>query len=183
MTKYLISLLSLLRLLFIKYFLRRNIRFHFIQSHSPFISIKMKNCSHLVLGKNVQISSGCDIHLDNNATIDIGQRTYFNKRCILSSHNKISIGSNCLFGPDVKIYDNNHVYEYGKGVVPGQHKSFPITIGNNCWIAANVVILKGSTIGDNCIIGTGCIIKGNIPSNSITTLKQTLSNTNLIERT
>ena len=30
----------------------------------------------------------------------------------------------------------------------------------------------GSTIGDNCIIGAGCIIKGDIPANSVVTQKR-----------
>ena len=37
----------------------------------------------------------------------------------------------------------------------------------NCWIGANVVILKGVTIGDNVIIGAGAVIHKDIPSNSI----------------
>ena len=42
-----------------------------------------------------------------------------------------------------------------------------IRIGNNCWIASNAVILKGAEIGDNCVIGAGCVVKGVIPSGSI----------------
>jgi acetyltransferase-like isoleucine patch superfamily enzyme len=42
-----------------------------------------------------------------------------------------------------------------------------VTIGRNVWIAANVTILKGSVIGDNCIIGAGTVVKGNIPENHL----------------
>ena len=34
------------------------------------------------------------------------------------------------------------------------------------------VILRGTTIGDNCMIGAGCIVKGDIPANSIVTQKR-----------
>lgn len=42
-----------------------------------------------------------------------------------------------------------------------------IRIGNNVFIGANVTILPGTVIEDNCIIGAGSVVKGNIKSNSI----------------
>ena len=35
-----------------------------------------------------------------------------------------------------------------------------IRIGNNVFIGANVTILPGTTIGNNCIIGAGSVVKG-----------------------
>ena len=40
-------------------------------------------------------------------------------------------------------------------------------IGKNVWIGANTVILRGTKIGDNCVIGAGTIVKGDFPENSI----------------
>lgn len=42
-----------------------------------------------------------------------------------------------------------------------------VTIGNNIYFGRDVTILKGVTIGDNCIIGAGSIITKSIPSNSV----------------
>lgn len=42
-----------------------------------------------------------------------------------------------------------------------------IIIGNNVWFARNVTVLKGVTIGDNCIIGFGSVVTHDIPSNSV----------------
>lgn len=42
-----------------------------------------------------------------------------------------------------------------------------IKIGKNNFIGANSMILPGTNIGDNCIIGAGAVVKGNIPENSI----------------
>lgn len=49
-----------------------------------------------------------------------------------------------------------------------------VTIGERCWIGSNVTILKGSKIGNNCVIGAGCVISGKVPNNSIVRLKQTV---------
>ncbi|WP_455667719.1 DapH/DapD/GlmU-related protein [Phocaeicola sp.] len=40
-------------------------------------------------------------------------------------------------------------------------------IGSHCWIDSNVVILKGVTMGDNVVIGAGCVIYKDVPSNTV----------------
>lgn len=42
-----------------------------------------------------------------------------------------------------------------------------VTIGSNVYFGRNCTVLKGVTIGDNCIIGLGSLITKNIPSNSV----------------
>ena len=49
-----------------------------------------------------------------------------------------------------------------------------IIIGSKCWIASDVIILKGASIGDKCVIGAGCIIDRPIPEGTIVRLKQDL---------
>lgn len=41
--------------------------------------------------------------------------------------------------------------------------ALPVTIGNNVWIGASVVILLGVSIGENGVIGTGSVVTGNGP--------------------
>ena len=42
-----------------------------------------------------------------------------------------------------------------------------VKIGNNCFIGYQSLILKGTTIGDNVIIGARSVVKGDIPSNTV----------------
>ena len=46
-------------------------------------------------------------------------------------------------------------------------KDLPIKIGNNVWIGENVILLRGISIGNNCVIGAGSLITKNIPDNCI----------------
>lgn len=44
-----------------------------------------------------------------------------------------------------------------------------VTIGNNVYFGTDVIVLKGVSIGDNCIIGAGSVVNRDIPSNSVAT--------------
>ena len=43
----------------------------------------------------------------------------------------------------------------------------PITIGSNCWLAANVTVCGGVTIGEGCVIGAGSVVTRDIPPRSL----------------
>lgn len=45
--------------------------------------------------------------------------------------------------------------------------SFPIAIGDNVWLGANVIVLPGVTIGENSVIGAGSVVTKDIPANVI----------------
>lgn len=42
-----------------------------------------------------------------------------------------------------------------------------IKIGNNVLIGINCIILPNTTIGDNCIVGAGSVVRGKFPGNSV----------------
>ena len=46
-------------------------------------------------------------------------------------------------------------------------KQLQLKIGNNVWIGANTIIIAGNEDRDNCVIGAGSIVKGNVLSNSV----------------
>ena len=156
---------NLIRALFLKVRFGKCIKINWIQRISPNCAIKVFGHGKLFIGRNCQMESGCDLQVHSQGVLRIGQRVYMNKYCMVSAHGLVEIGDNCIFGPGVKLFDNNH--KFGKDGGCQELAVGSISIGKNCWIASNVVILKGTEIGDNCIIGAGCIVKGTIPSGSI----------------
>lgn len=59
-----------------------------------------------------------------------------------------------------------------RGVAAKQYKTAPIRIGNNVWIGANCVILRGTVIGDNSVVGAGTVLKGIYPPDSLIVQKR-----------
>lgn len=45
--------------------------------------------------------------------------------------------------------------------------TLPVNIGNNVFLGFNSTVLMGTEIGDNCIVGSGAIVKGMFPNGSV----------------
>ena len=87
---------------------------------------------------------------------------------------KITIEENCTISREVLFLVHDYSVhlpmvnigaEFSKGQVA--HFIKPIKIGSDTFIGARASILPGTTIGNNCIIGTAAVVKVNIPNNSI----------------
>lgn len=81
----------------------------------------------------------------------------------------IEIGSYCNFGGNVSIWDTDfHPIDYKlrRQGLEGT-KSAAIKIGDDVFVGANSVILKGVEIGDRAIVGAGSVVSKNIPSDEI----------------
>jgi acetyltransferase-like isoleucine patch superfamily enzyme len=105
--------------------------------------------------------------------VKFGENVFFNNYCTIDSRSSVEIGDGTIFAENVKIYDNNHLYKDVNVPLKFQgYSTSPIKIGKHCWIATNVVILKGVTIGDNCCIGAGCIVYKDVPEGTTLICKQ-----------
>lgn len=79
----------------------------------------------------------------------------------------IKIGRNCVVASGVNIIDSNGHEVYSLDRTVGTDTPMPINIGNNVWIGVNTIVLKGTNIGDNCVVAAGSVVKGVYPPNSI----------------
>lgn len=80
----------------------------------------------------------------------------------------VIIGDNVIMGPDVKIYSRNHVFTSLDSPIQDQGKEYYKTIiGNDVWIAANVVIIAGVKVGNHCIIAAGSVVTKDVQNYAI----------------
>jgi acetyltransferase-like isoleucine patch superfamily enzyme len=129
--------------------------------------------SAISIGRNVVFRDDCQLRSGNNGKLTIGNDVFFNNFCSFHCLDQISIGDNCQFGEGVRIYDANHQYRDKDRLISEQGiNSGKITIGKNCWIGANVVILKDVEIGDNVVIGAGAVVFRSVPGNTVVINKQ-----------
>lgn len=83
----------------------------------------------------------------------------------------ITIGKNATIGANCKIIDNDfHPLdaEQRRLNLNEEHTArAPIEIGDNCFIGMNSIILKGTRIGNNVVVGAGSVVHGTFPDNCI----------------
>ena len=132
--------------------------------------------SAISIGSNVEFRDRCTLRSGMNSKLTIGDNVFFNSGCSITCFSEIIVGNDCQFGEDVKFYDHNHEHKNKSDNINQQGYTFGgIKIGNNCWFGSNVIVLKGVEIGDNAVIGAGCIIYRSLPSDAVIINRQNLS--------
>ncbi len=82
----------------------------------------------------------------------------------------ITIGDNTMIGGNAKILDNDfHPVEVEARLADDKSKigTREIVIGKNCFIGCNSLILKGTALGDNCVVGAGAVVSGKFEDNCV----------------
>lgn len=126
-----------------------------------------KSVTGVTIGKNFKLETDAKVRVVEKGTLTVGDNCFINCGSYLTVMGNTKIGDGCLIGPNVMIFDHDHDYKCAGGIAAGQSVVGEIVIGNNVWIGANSVILKGTVIGDNSVIAAGSIVKGSVPENSM----------------
>lgn len=133
-----------------------------------YVFLKLLYGSSFVLGRHTTWRKRFSVMIDKEAKVEIGDNCFFNNDCSINANRLIKIGDGAIFGENVKIYDHNHKFADLNMAIKDQGFSVSeVVIGKHCWIGSNVIILKGSKIGDNCVIGAGVTVSGEIKPNTI----------------
>ena len=73
-----------------------------------------------------------------------------------------------MLAPRVSIYAENHVFDNPNITIKAQGVTkSAVVIEDDCWIAANVVILAGVTIGKGSVIAAGSVVNEDVPAFSV----------------
>lgn len=121
----------------------------------------------LKIGKGTTWRHGFHITIEGGQ-VEIGENCFFNNYCSINSLKKVTIGDGTIFGSNCHIYDHNHRFSDLETSIKAQGYTLGEThIGKHCWFGTNVVVLKGVTIGDNCVIGAGVVVSEDVPEGTI----------------
>lgn len=136
----------------------------------------------IVFGNNLQMNNGmmanqigyntpCVFRAEGGSII-IGDNVGMSQTTLMAKSANITIGNNVKLGSGVKIYTTDfHCLDYMKRrdskIDMTERRCAGVSIGDDCFIGAGVVILKGVHIGARSIIGAGRIVTKDIPADYI----------------
>lgn len=132
----------------------------------PRVSLTIDGGS-ITIGRRLQLREGCEVWA-LGGDIVIGSNVFVNRFCSIISRARIEIGSDCLFGPNVGVYDHDHGFDDPTQPIWMQkHTAAPISIGANVWIGANVVITAGARIEDGTVVAANSVVTGTLESGGV----------------
>lgn len=129
---------------------------------------RIKKCRVIFCGDNNKVLFGSDCRGQNivvwcseGSSVVIGKKADFTDsiQLVAQEGTRIKIGDNCLFADNVtfRTGDSHGIYDENEIRI---NVARNISVGNHVWFASNSTVLKGTTIGDECVIGTSSLLTG-----------------------
>lgn len=128
----------------------------------------MTGFENIEIGDNVSIMRHCSLYADTGL-VRIGSNFSMNANSSIDANGgEIQIGDNVLVAQNVVFRAADHCFETLEKPIREQgHKRGSIVVGNDCWIAANVVVTRNVTIGERSIVGAGSVLTKDVAPFSI----------------
>ena len=148
---------------------------HVVKRESMYIWIKkivnkipcwyLRKILYLFMG--MKIGSGSRINagtiIDTPKNVVIGERCIINENSYLDGRGGLRIGNDVSISIYSKIITASHISNSNTF----EYYNDPVVIHDNVWIGVGAIILNGSQINNNAIIGAGCVFKGVAQENGI----------------
>lgn len=84
---------------------------------------------------------------------------FINSNCVIIDTCLVTIGARTLLGPNVSLYSGTHPLDPAlRNGTEGPETGKEIHIGEDCWLAGNVIVLPEVTIGKGATIGAGSVV-------------------------
>jgi lipopolysaccharide O-acetyltransferase len=126
---------------------------------------RLRNLGAISGGINLTTGRDCRVDVFVEAKLFFGRDVQLNDSCHIACAEQIEIGDFALIASRVYISDHDHDttnIEVHSSVI-----SKPTIIGKRVWIGEGACILKGVTLGDDCIVGANAVVTRNFPAGSV----------------
>lgn len=153
---------SLVKIIFWKCRYGKRVKVDRIQGFDR-VRLEMSPAARLKMGSRNQNRGTLHLVCEGRGRLEIGKHVFYNTGACITVLGHVKIGDYCKFGNNLVIVDHDHNYKSGRE----EYLIGEVTIGDRVWIGANCTILRGASIGNDCVIAAGSVVKGEVPAGTM----------------
>ena len=135
---------------------------HIISNKYGLIQIGEKG--QVIFHGKANFSEGCSLRCDYGR-ISFGNEFSANKNCCINCELDMEFGDKVLFGWNVTVRDTD-----GHAVFENQERKISqkrVRVGNHVWVCSYSDLLKGSAIGNDCVVAWRSCVLNSIAQNNV----------------
>jgi acetyltransferase-like isoleucine patch superfamily enzyme len=121
------------------------------------------------IGAQSNINTQVRLNTNGDGVLRLGRRVWVGPGCVLNaSRVPLTVGDDVLFAGNCFVSTARHAFE-GEGAVrfQGSAGHAPVTIEDGAWLASNVVVLPGVTVGGGAVVGANSVVTEDVPPRSV----------------
>ena len=115
------------------------------------------------IGRGVRVVQGSILSVLPGGVLELKDGCILNHGTTIYCASRIVIGNQSRISHYCSVLDHDYDIHTDISMFERQKSSSPIVIGDNVWVGAHAVILKGVTISDRCVIGAQTLVKKSVP--------------------
>ena len=133
----------------------------------PGVKFEIGKDATLFMGRWSWLGHGCKVRA-HEGSVSIGAKSVLGQECTISSYKHVSIGRECIVADRVMLIDFDHgMVEVERPIRNQGIYMREVKVGHNVWIGYGACILRGVTVGNNCVIGTSSVVTKDVPDNAV----------------
>jgi len=134
------------------------------------LDAKGETNSGIIIEDNVFIGRNTMIYC-KNGNVRIKKGASISSNCTIFSSNDLTIGEGTLVGGYSYLLSGGE-YDCGPDAPPfaeqtGMPSVGPLSVGDNCWLGARVLVLDAACIGNHAVVGGGAVVNKPLPADSV----------------
>jgi len=122
------------------------------------IEFLLRGNGKIIIGNGVKLDSNIRLLSANDATLEINANTNIGKSTVINTGADITIGENVLISGNCYIQSSSHSIKRDNIIKLQTHEHSSISIGNDVWIGANSIVLKGVKMSNGSVLGANSLL-------------------------
>ncbi|SMF42231.1 Hexapeptide repeat of succinyl-transferase [Azospirillum oryzae] len=136
------------------------------------INVQLIGMDSMRIGAGSLVGDDCWLNVcvrDGQPRLVIGEKVCVGRHSVLSTAERLEIGSFCLFAPRVYLADVDHAYERLDlpVVEQGLLSHGKLTVEENCWMGINATVIGGITVGRGSVVAANSVVLDTVPPFSV----------------